>query len=292
MRADSTQKESIGQMIRAGQFNTLKVLEVVEYGVYLDGGEDEGKILLPRNEVPADTQVGDKLDVFILFDAHDDMIATTKKPAGVVGEFVNLKVVSVNSVGAFADWGLNKDILIPFSEQRRRLEEGDTVLVRIYIDRASGRIVASTKFNRFLDKTPARYKKGEQVNMMVGERSDLGFKVIIENAHWGMLFSSDVFGKLFIGKRLKGYVKSIRSDGKIDISLQAPGRAKVDNLADKVMTLLEKKGGYLPLSDKSSPEAIFDVFRTSKATYKQTIGALYKQGRIVIDKDGIRLRKD
>jgi predicted RNA-binding protein (virulence factor B family) len=204
-----------------------------------------------------------------------------------------MKVEGVNSIGAFASWGIKeKDLLIPFSEQRGRLSAGQTILVYVYTDKASGRIVGTTKFNKILDKTPAQYTKNQQVDLLIAERSDLGYKAIINGEHWGMIFPSDVFGKLFIGKQLKGFIKQVRSDGKIDLTLQKVGVAKMDDLSEKILSLLEKKGGFLPLSDKSTPEAIFATFKTSKGTYKKSIGGLYKQGKISIDKDGIRLIQD
>ncbi|KLV08582.1 GntR family transcriptional regulator [Photobacterium ganghwense] len=276
-------------MIRIGQYNTLEVVKMVDFGVFLDGGEDFGNILLPNASVPAGTQLGDKLEVFVYFDSSDEIIATTKQPLATVGEFARLKVVGICGVGAFVDWGLEKDLLVPFSEQRRRLEVGQEIMVRIYTDKASGRIVGSTKFNRFLDKTPANYKVGQEVKVMIAEVSDLGFKAVIEGEHWGLIFKTEAFGKLFPGKKLKAFIKEIRPDGKINLSLQKAGRARVDDLADKILTALARKGGFIPLSDKSSPDEIFKEFRTSKATYKKTIGSLYKQGLIIIERDGIRL---
>ena len=276
-------------MIKIGQYNTLEVVKLVDFGVFLDGGEDFGNILLPKNSVPAGTQLGDELNVFIYFDSEDDIIATTEEPLAQVGEFAMLRVVGVSTIGAFVDWGLRKDLLVPFSEQRRRLEEGDNVMLRVYTDKASGRIVGSTKFNRFLDLTPANYKVGQEVKVVIAEVTDLGYKAVIEGEHWGLIFKTESFGKLFIGKKLKAYIKEIRPDGKINLSLQKAGRGKVDDLADKILTSLERKGGFLPLSDKSSPQEIFEAFRTSKATFKKTIGGLYKKGLIVIDRDGIRL---
>ncbi|MGF1760920.1 S1-like domain-containing RNA-binding protein [Photobacterium sagamiensis] len=276
-------------MIKIGQYNTLEVVKLVDFGVFLDGGEDFGNILLPKNSVPAGTQLGDELNVFIYFDSEDDIIATTEEPLAQVGEFAMLRVVGVSTIGAFVDWGLRKDLLVPFSEQRRHLEEGENVMLRVYTDKASGRIVGSTKFNRFLDLTPANYEVGQEVKVVIAEVTDLGYKAVIEGEHWGLIFKTESFGKLFIGKKLKAYIKEIRPDGKINLSLQKAGRGKVDDLADKILTSLERKGGFLPLSDKSSPQEIFEAFRTSKATFKKTIGGLYKKGLIVIDRDGIRL---
>ncbi|WP_299015122.1 S1-like domain-containing RNA-binding protein [uncultured Photobacterium sp.] len=276
-------------MIKIGQYNTLEVVKLVDFGVFLDGGEDFGNILLPKSSVPAGTELGDNIEVFIYFDSEDDVIATTKQPLALVGDFALLRVVGICGVGAFVDWGLDKDLLVPFSEQRRRLEVGQDIMVRVYTDKASGRIVGSTKFNRFLDKTPANYKVGQEVQVMIAEVTELGYKAVIEEAHWGLIFKTESFGKLFPGKKLKAYIKEIRPDGKINLSLQKAGRAKVDDLADKILTTLARKGGFVPLSDKSSPEAIFKEFRTSKATFKKTIGGLYKKGLIVIEREGIKL---
>jgi uncharacterized protein len=277
-------------MIKIGQYNTLEVVKLVDFGVFLDGGEDIGNILLPKNSVPAGTQLGDELKVFIYFDSQDDIIATTTEPLVQVGEFAKLRVVGVSSFGAFVDWGLVKDLLVPFSEQRRKLEEGDNVMLRVYTDKASGRIVGSTKFNRFLDNTPAEYTVGQEVKVVIVEITDLGYKVAIENEHWGLIFKTESFGKLFVGKKLKAFVKELRPDGKISLSLQKAGRGKVDDLSDKVLKSLERKGGFMPLSDKSSPDEIFEAFRTSKATFKKTIGGLYKQGLIEITREGIQLK--
>ncbi|RTZ16899.1 GntR family transcriptional regulator [Vibrio aquaticus] len=276
-------------MIKVGQINHLEVVKKADFGVFLDAG-DYGTTLLPNRFAPEGVEVGAFVDAFLYFDSDSQLVATTETPIAQVGEWGLMKIEGVNATGAFADWGIKgKDLLIPFSEQRARFAEGQNVLVYVYTDKASGRIVGTTKFNKLLDKTPATYTRNQEVNLIIAERSDLGFKAIVEGEHWGMIFKSDVFGKLFIGKKLKGYVKNIREDGKIDLSLQKVGVQKMDDLSQKVMDLLEKKGGFLPLNDKSSPEAIFSAFRTSKGTFKKTIGGLYKQGKIVIDKEGIRL---
>lgn len=276
-------------MIRIGKYNTLEVVKLVDFGVFLDGGEDFGNILLPKNSVPAGTELGDKLKVFIYFDSNDEVIATTTEPYSQVGDFAKLRVVGVTNIGAFVDWGLTKDLLIPFSEQRRRLEEGQEVVIHVYTDKASGRIVGTTKFNRYLDKTPATYQIGQEVQVIIAEVTDLGFKAVVEGKHWGLFFKTESFGKLFIGKALKAYIKEIRPDGKLNLSLQKMGKDRVDDLADKILTSLERKGGFIPVSDKSTPDEIFQVFRTSKATFKKTIGGLYKKGLIVIEREGIRL---
>ncbi|CCN34072.1 putative nucleic acid binding protein, YitL type [Vibrio nigripulchritudo SO65] len=278
-------------MIKIGQTNTLEVVRKAEFGLFLDA-DDYGTVLLPNKHVPASADLGSEIDVFLYFDSDNQLCATTEMPIAQVGEWGLMKIEGINSTGAFASWGIDKkDLLIPFSEQRARFRPGQEVLVYVYTDKASGRIVGTTKFNKWLDKTPAKYTKNQQVELIIAERSDLGFKAIVNGEHWGMIFRSDVFGKLFIGKRLKGYIKSVREDGKIDLSLQKVGTAKMDDLSNKIIETLEKKDGFLPLNDKSTPEAIFAIFRTSKGTFKKTIGGLYKQGKIVIEKDGIRLNK-
>jgi predicted RNA-binding protein (virulence factor B family) len=270
----------------------LEVIKEADFGWFLDG-EDYGSILLSKKHAPEDIAIGNTVDVFIYFDADNQVVATTDTPIAQVGEWGLMKVEGINSVGAFANWGIKeKDLLIPFSEQRGRLSEGQTILVYVYTDKASGRIVGTTKFNKLLDKTPARYQRNEQVDLLIAERSELGYKAIINGQHWGMIFPSDVIGKLFVGKKLKGFIKQIREDGKIDLSLQKIGVAKMDDLSEKILSLLEKKGGFLPLSDKSTPEAIFAAFKTSKGTFKKSIGGLYKQGKIRIEKDGIYLNAE
>ncbi|EJG0663991.1 GntR family transcriptional regulator [Vibrio parahaemolyticus] len=276
-------------MIKIGQINSLEVIKKADFGVFLDG-DDYGSVLLPNKHVPEGTELGDHIEVFLYFDSESQLAATIDKPIAQVGEWGLMKIEGINQTGAFVNWGIKeKDLLIPFSEQRARFTAGQNILVYVYTDKASGRIVGTTKFNKWLDKMPANYEVNEEVDLIIAERSQLGYKAIVNGKHWGMIFPSDVFGKLFIGKKLKGYIKQVREDGKIDLSLQKVGVAKMDDLSSKIIDLLEKKGGFLPLNDKSSPEAIFDAFRTSKGTYKKTIGGLYKQGKIVIEKDGIRL---
>lgn len=276
-------------MIKIGQINTLEVVKIEDFGVFLDA-DDYGSVMLPKRLVSEATTVGQSLDVFLYFDSDSQLMATTETPIAQVGEWGLMEVVGVNNTGAFVNWGIaKKDLLIPFSEQRARFNTGQNILVYVYTDKASGRIVGTTKFNKHLDNTPAQYTSNQQVDIIIAERSELGFKAIVNGAHWGMIFSSDVFGKLFIGKRLKAFIKNVRPDGKIDLSLQKIGVSKMDDLSEKIIDLLNKKDGFLPLNDKSSPDAIFSVFRTSKGTFKKSIGGLYKSGKITIEKDGIKL---
>lgn len=276
-------------MIKIGQLNELEVVKIESFGVFLDA-DDYGSVMLPKRQAPEGIVIGHTVEVFLFFDSESQLCATRETPIAQVGEFGLMNVVGVNNTGAFVDWGIEKkDLLVPFGEQRARFNEGQKILVYVYTDKASGRIVGTTKFNKILDKTPANYVCNQQVELIIAERSELGFKAIINGTHWGMIFPSEVFGKLFIGKRLKGFIKAVRDDGKIDLSLQKIGVAKMDDLSEKIVELLKKKDGFLPLTDKSTPDAIFSVFRTSKGTFKKSIGTLYKKGVIVIEKEGIRL---
>ncbi len=276
-------------MIKIGQNNSFEVVKVMDFGVFLDGKEF-GNILLSSRYVPENTKLGDQVDAFIFYDSEREVVATTETPIAQVGQWGVMNIVGANSYGAFADWGIvKKDLLIPFSEQINRLDEGQNVLVYVYTDNASGRIVGTTKFNRYLDKTAVNYQAGREVDLLIAEVTDLGYKAIVNGEHWGLIFKTEAYGKLFIGKKLKGYIKNVRSDGKIDLSLQKIGTEKMDDLSEKVMSSLNKKDGFIPVSDKSTPEEIFAVFRTSKGTFKKTIGGLYKQGLITIEKEGIRL---
>ncbi|MCW8333762.1 CvfB family protein [Vibrio paucivorans] len=278
-------------MIKVGQMNRLEIVKRADFGIFLDA-DDFGTTLLPNRHVPEGVEIGQYIDVFLYFDSDNQLAATTESPIAKVGEWGMMKVEGVNSTGAFVSWGIKeKDLLVPYSEQRGRLREGQNILVYVYTDKASGRIVGTTKFNKLLDKTPANYKQNQQVDLIIAEKSDLGYKAIVNGTHWGMIFPSDVFGMLFIGKQLKGFIKNVRDDGKINLSLQKIGTAKMDDLSSKILDLLEKKEGFLPLNDKSSPEAIFTAFRTSKGTFKKTIGGLFKLGKITMEADGIRLKK-
>lgn len=270
-----------------GKYNSLRVVKEVPFGVYLDGGVD-GEILLPTKYVPGGCRPGDELRVFIYLDSEDDLIATTREPLVQVGQFALLKAVSVSKVGAFLDWGLEKDLLVPFSEQKQRMQEGRSYVVYVTIDHTD-RIIGSAKLDKFLDITPASYREGEEVELLICERTEMGTKAIINNRHWGLLHASDVFETLRYGTRTRGYIKRVLPDGKIDLHFHPPGRAKHDDCADKVLAALREQGGFLPLSDKSPPEVIYRQFGASKKTFKAAIGGLYKQRLIRIDDDGIRL---
>ncbi len=276
-------------MIEIGKMNHLEVVKEVDFGFYLEGGIDFEKILLPIRYVPEGLRVGDSLDVFIYKDSEDRIIATTEKPYVMVGEFAYLEVVAVNSYGAFLDWGLSKDLILPFNQQKRRLNVGDWRTVRVYLDEYTNRIVASTKLDKFLDKTPVDYKPGQEVSLLICNRTDLGWRAIVNHLHWGLILEHEVFETLKGGTRRTGYIKNIREDGKIDLSLNPPGSMKIEDISDEIMAMLKAQGGFLPLTDKTAPEVIYGLFHMSKKTFKKALGALFRQELISIDEDGIRL---
>lgn len=270
-----------------GKYNKLKVIKAVDFGVYLDGGNNI-EILLPRRYVPHHLSAGDDIEVFIYHDNEGRLIATTDKPAGVVGEFVFMKVRDTSAVGAFLDWGIMKDLLVPFHEQKTGMKKGESYLVYIYSDFITKRIVASSRIDKFLDNIPPAYQKNEEVDILVAEKTELGYKVIINNLYWGLLYHNEIFGRISIGEKCKGYIKEIRADDKIDVSLYPLGYEKVDPVSKKIMEVLDENNGYLPVNDKSDAVEIYSLFSCSKKSFKKAIGSLYKQRCIVIENDGIR----
>ena len=282
------QKKQI--MVKVGRYNALKVIKTVDFGVYLDG-EDKGEILLPARYIPENCRIGDIIDVFIYFDSEDRIIATTEKPYIQVGEFAYLKVKSTNRVGAFLDWGLMKDLLVPFREQRVNMKQGYYYTVYAYLDHESGRIVASAKLNKFLNNLPIDYEINQEVDLLVVQETEIGYKVIINNTHWGMVYYNEIFCNIEKGDHIKGYIKHIREDENIDVVLQPVGYEKIDTLSSEILRSLHENEGYMPLSDKSSAEQIAEHFSCSKKNFKKAIGALYKQRLILILENGIRLNE-
>lgn len=275
-------------MAAIGLMNQLEVVKEVDFGVYLDGGE-HGEILLPKRYVPENCKPGDVLDVFIYLDSEDRLVATNEKPFAMVGEFATLKVVSTTPVGAFMDWGLPKDLMVPFREQQFPMEEGRNYLVFLYVDDESQRIAASSKLDKFVDNLPVDYEEGEEVNLIIAGKTDLGYKAIIDNSHWGLLFKNEIFQPLKIGDKMPGYIKNIREDEKIDLMLQKPGYEKIDSIAQSVLDKLKAAGNFMPANDKTDPTLISKMFGISKKNFKKAIGSLYKQRLITIEEDGIRL---
>lgn len=274
-------------MIEVGVYNTLKVSRKVEFGFYLDDGK-EG-ILLPKRFAPADLRTGDEIKVFIYHDSDNRLVATTQEPKGIVGDVVKLKCVSTTEHGAFLDWGLMKDIFVPKSQQLARMQKGGEYLVKIYIDAQTGRVAATEKVERQISNEELTVAEAEEVDLYVQRKSDLGFVMIINGKHTGLLHANEVYRDVHVGDRLKGFVKTIRPDNKIDIVLDKPGYSKVEGEAEKILRLLKENNGFLPYHDKSEPEDIYRFFAMSKKTFKMTLGALYKQKRISIDSEGISL---
>ena len=275
---------------KLGTFQALEVLRLVDFGAYLDG-EELGDILIPKRYLPEGCKPGDVIEVFIYLDSEDRIIATTEEPLATAGEFALLKVVSVTQVGAFLDWGLPKDLLVPFSEQKTKMQEGSWYVVYIYVDDESRRIVATAKLDKYLDNVPPEYYFGQEVQLMIHSKTDIGYKAIVNNIHWGMLYENEVFRTLKPGEQLTGYIKQVREDEKIDVSLQKPGIESAMDLSDKILLMLKEEGGFLPVTDKSSPETIYSVFGESKKNYKKAVGMLYKNRIITIEPDGIRLNQ-
>ncbi|MDF1683478.1 MAG: S1-like domain-containing RNA-binding protein [Legionellaceae bacterium] len=275
-------------MLQVGQFNQLRVVKEVPFGVYLDG-DDWGEILLPRKVVPEGAAIGDSLDVFIYFDSEDKIIATTKQPKIVFGHCAFLNVIDVNRVGAFLDWGLDKDLLVPKSEQRRPMQQDRSYLVYLTQDDQQ-RLVASSKLDYYLDKTPVCVKAGEEVDLLIAETTDLGTKVIVNHTHWGLIYAGDIFQTLQYGQRTRGYIKTVRQDGKLDVVLRKLGHNNIPGLAQRILDALKQADGFLAVHDKSSPAEIKHVFNESKKNFKHAIGTLYKQGIIRIESNGIYLQ--
>lgn len=285
-------------MLEIGRINRLKVIKEVDFGIYLDGGDAKqgghGEILLPARYVPKGCKVGDEIDVFIYFDSEDRIIATIEKPYAMVGEFALLKVASITKHGIFLNWGLPKDLLLPFNEQFTKMEEGKSYIVRVFLDEQTGRIAASAKINDFLhDDAFGEFEAGEEVSLLNAAKTDLGYKMIVNNTHWGLLHRHDQVRELRRGERLTGYIKQIRKeDNRIDLCLHKRPSEKSDAVGEAILHALEKAGGYLPVSDKSSPDEIRHRFKTSKALFKKAMGALYKQRLIRIENDGIHLNEE
>lgn len=277
-------------MALVGRYNALQVVKHTDFGLYLDGGAD-GEILLPNRYIPKDIPSEDEdwLNVFVYLDSEDKLLATTEKPKVQVGEFASLKVVEINSIGVFLDWGLPKDLLLPFSEEKRQMKAGEYCVVHVYLDKRTRRITATARLDRYLDKVLPAYQVGQEVDLLVVEETDMGFKAIINNAHWGLIHKNEVFKFLRSGKQEKGYIKELRSDGKIALSLQPVGAQLASSLNAQILDKLRANQGTLPVSDKSDPQVISDLFGVSKGNFKKAIGALYKDGQIVIHADRIEL---
>lgn len=279
-------------MIQLGKRNDMKVLRMVDFGAYLDAG-DIGEILLPNRYVPEGCKVGDEVNVFVYLDSEERLVATTQKSLVEVNHFACLEVKWVNEHGAFLDWGLMKDLFCPFKEQKQKMQVGYKYVVYAYIDAVTYRIVASAKLEKFISNERPPYSKGDEVDIIVCQRTDLGFKVIVDEKFYGMLFDKDVFKPLRKGDRMKAYIKQIRPDDKIDVVLQnESGRELVEGFAERLLQeLFASEGGCLPYHDKTDADEIYKAFGVSKKTFKRAVGDLYKRNLITLSDSGIELRK-
>ena len=275
-------------MVEIGKKNRLRIARKVDFGVYLDG-EQLGDILLPNRYVPESCSIDDMIEVFVYTDSDDLLIATTETPHVMVNQCALLKVIEINQAGAFLDWGLPKDLILPYSEQQKPVSVGQSVVVYVFLDESTDRLAASTKLHRFLNETSTWFKPGQEVDLLICGQSDLGYKAVINNTHLGLLFKNEVFTPLVIGKRTKAYIKSVREDHKIDLTLQLSNQNTRDALSEKILAYLKSHDGISTLTDKSPPDEIYRQFSVSKASYKKALGGLYKQKLIMIDKKQITL---
>ena len=274
--------------IELGKFNQLEVVKEVDFGLYLDGGE-EGEILLPTRYVPEGCQVGDMLNVFLYLDIDERLIATTLNPLVQVGQFACLEVAWVNQFGAFLNWGLMKDLFVPFSEQKMKMQVGRKYVIHAHLDDESYRIVASAKVERYLSKDIPDYAPGTEVDILIWQKTDLGFKAIIDNKHSGLLYENEIFCTLETGMQMRAFVKQVREDGKVDLILQKPGFEKIDDFSKTLLDYIKEHGGRIHLNDKSPAEDIYDTFGVSKKTFKKGVGDLYKKRLISLQENGITL---
>ncbi len=274
-------------MVQLGQMNHLPIVELDAKGAWLDVG-DYGELFLPRRHVPQEAEVGQTLAVFVYLNGDGEAEISGDAPLARLGEFAALRVVSASKIGAFLDWGLKKDLFVPIREQAETMQVGRHYLVRLFLDE-QGRVAATSKLERFLRTDLPPYQAGDKVRLIIGAHTPMGFKAIVDEHYTGMLFRNEVFTRLPVGRRLTGYVKQVREDGKLDLSLQAPGETGREAVGDKILARLRKQQGFLPVSDTSAPELISNLFGISKGQFKKAIGGLYKQGLIVIEDEGIRL---
>ncbi len=274
-------------MIKVGEYNTLKVIREVAFGVYLDDGA-EG-ILLPKRFMPENIKIGDNINVFLYHDGEDRLIATTQKPKGILGDIVKLRTISVTPQGAFLDNGLMKDIFVPKSKQQRGMIPNGEYLVKIYLDEQTGRLAATEKIELFLSNDALTVKVLDEVDLTVYRRTDIGYVVIINNLHTGVLHHNEIYRDITAGDQFKGFIKKVYPDNKIDVSAGKSGYTRVEDETQKILRLLNENDGYLPYYDKSDPEEIYSFFGMSKKTFKMTVGNLYKQKKISLEKTGIRL---
>ncbi len=283
-------------MVTLGEMNDLRIKTIAEHEWILDG-EDYGDLILKRGHTLKLRGQNDAVEtathitVFVYRDAKDNLVVIDKKPKVAENEFARLEVVSITPIGAFVDWGLPKDLLVPFGEQSHPLEEGQKVIVYVTRNKADGRMMASSKLDKYLNKSPAQYHMGQEVSLLFAQRTDLGYKAIVNNCHWGVLHSQDIFKTIHPGEKFIGYIKRVKEENKIDVMLTPPGNQDFAKLGDRILRKLKQSNGFLAVSDKSSPELISEIFSVSKKQFKNAIGQLYKQRMITIEKNGVSLNK-
>ncbi len=272
--------------------NRLRVEKRVDFGLYLDGGDVHGRILLPARYVPEGTEIGDEIDVFVYLDQEERLVATTETPLAQVGDFAYLEVAWVNNFGAFLNWGLMKDLFVPFREQKMKMAKGKSYIVHVHLDEESYRIMASAKVERYLRHDYPPYHVGDEVDILVWQKTELGFKAIIDNCYGGLLYEQQIYRELHTGDRMKAYIGHVREDGKIDLMLQRPGHGAATDFASILLQHLQNHGGQTELCDKSPAEEIYNVFGVSKKVFKKAVGDLYRRQLITIGDDGLHLNEE
>lgn len=275
-------------MLRIGDYNTLKVVKHVDFGVYLDGGE-YGEILMPKKYVPEDIKNDDEIEVFIYPDSEDRLVATTEKPYAKVNEFAYLKVKEVNRFGAFLEWGILKNLLVPFREQKIDMLQGRSYVVYIYQDEKSNRLAATAKITKHLSTEIPVYQTNDEVSILLFGETEIGYKAVVDNQYTGLLYSNEIYREVRIGDKLTAYVRKVREDGKIDLMLQKSGFEQIDSVSEHILHILKEEDGFIAVTDNSAPEDIKDLFGISKKSFKKAVGTLYKKRLISIEEKGIKL---
>ena len=276
-------------MVEIGKYTELEIEKIIQQGAYLLTGDESPSILLPTRYIPENAQIGDLVKVFIYRDSEDKIIATTDKPFVIVGEFAYLKVKSQSNFGAFLDWGLMKDLLVPFSEQKEKMNIGQSYLVGLYVDKLTNRIVGTQHINKYLRDNEITINEGDEVDILICDETDLGYKVIVNQKYWGMIYKNQIFSDIDTGQRINAWLKQIREDGKIDVTLQQPGFKEVLSAEEKILKLLEQQNGYSDLNDDSKPDEIYTELQISKKVFKKAIGKLFREKKIMITENGIQL---
>jgi len=278
------------QEIQLGRINRLKIIRFTDFGFYLDGGHRLGRILLPKGEIRGDkpVDVGDEVDVFLYLDQEERLVATMQQPLAQVGDFAYLEVAWVNNYGAFLSWGLMKDLFVPFREQKMKMQKGQSYIVHVHLDEESYRIMASAKVERWLSDEQPPYHIGDEVEALIWQKTDMGFKAIVDNRYAAVIYDDQVFRPLHTGNRVKAYIQQVRPDGKIDLILQRQGQGAVEDFSETLLRYIHTNGGQTVLGDKSPAEEIYNVFGVSKKVFKKAVGDLYKRHLITIEDSGLK----